>query len=511
MTTVHLNSPQVEIREHRLGSITGYAGSAAELAGCSRSGPLRERNRSFSQCLGCSTSNAACTVILIQDAAVISHGPVGCSGCLHEYAFTYRVNGVHRGLEHPTQRRIFSTNLEETDTVYGGERKLAEAIRAAHARTGAKAIFIITTCASGIIGDDVEGVADAAEAELGVPVVAIFCEGFRSRIWTSGFDAGYHGIARKLIHPATRRQADLVNVINFWGSDIFSPLFARLGLRPNYITPYATVASLGESSEAVATVQICATLGSYLGAALEQVHGVPELKAPAPYGLKATDRWWRELGRLTGKEAEVETLLQEERAAHLPRILELKALLAGKSAFVTAGAAHGHALIAVLAELGLKVRGAAVFHHDPVYDSGSAESDSLQAVVQDHGDIPRYTVCNKQEFELVNVLMRERPDLLLARHGGMTLWGAKLGIPSLLIGDEHFGMGYQGLVAYGERILEALENDEFVTNLARHAVNPYTDWWLRQDPYLFLEGAAGDPREPGAATASPSPEGALPS
>ena len=488
MSTINLKNPQVEVREHRLGSITGFEGAASQLAGCCGGSP-KERNRSFSQCLGCSTSNAACTVILIQDAAVISHGPVGCSGNLHEYAFTYRVNGVQRGLEHPTQRRIFSTNLDESDTVYGGERKLAEAIREVHGRTGAKAIFIITTCASGIIGDDVESLASEAEAELGIPVVAIFCEGFRSRIWTSGFDAGYHGIARKLIKPATRKQPDLVNVINFWGTDIFTALFGRIGLRPNYITPYATVAGIAQSSEAVATVQICATLGSYLGAALEQVHGVPELKSPAPYGIQATDRWWRELGQLTGRSREVETLLQEERAAFLPRIQELKALLTGRSAYVTAGAAHGHALIAILSELGLRVTGAAVFHHDPVYDSGSEQSDSLQAVVRDHGDIPRYTVCNKQEFELVNLLVRQRPDVLLARHGGMTLWGAKLGIPSLLIGDEHFGMGYQGLVNYGERILEALENDEFVKNLARHAVNPYTDWWLKQDPYLFLEGA----------------------
>jgi len=490
MSQINLQNPEVEVRENRLGSITGYAGPASELVGCARGGTLRERGRSFSQCLGCSTSNAACTVVLIQDAAVISHGPVGCSGCLHEFAFTYRVNGVHRGLEHPTPRRIFSTNLEENDTIFGGNQKLAEAIREVHARTDAKVIFIITTCASGIIGDDVEGVAAEAEAELGLPVVAIFCEGFRSRIWTSGFDAGYHGIARKLIGPARERQPDLVNVINFWGTDIFTGLLGRVGLRPNYITPYATVADIARSSGAAATIQICATLGSYLGAALEQVHGVPEIKEAAPFGLAQTERWWRELGRVTGRQEPVEQLLAEERERCLPRIQELRARLEGRTAYVTAGAAHGHALIAILRDLGLRVAGAAVFHHDPRYDHGAEVPDALEGTLRDHGDLPHYNVCNKQEFELVNILSRERPDILLARHGGMTLWGAKLGIPSLLVGDEHFGIGYQGLVNYGERILEALENDEFVTNLARHAINPYTDWWLAQNPYTFLEGPA---------------------
>ena len=49
-------------------------------------------------------------------------------------------------------------------------------------------------------------------------------------------------------------------------------------------------------------------------------------------------------------------------------------------------------------------------------------------------------------------------------------------------------MGYEGLVQYGERILETIENDEFVKNLSQHCANPYTDWWLQQEPYTFLGG-----------------------
>ncbi|MDR1899392.1 MAG: nitrogenase [Treponema sp.] len=493
MSEVNLRAPSVPVREARLGSITGYAGGAGDLVGCARRGCLKEKNRSFSQCLGCSTSNAACTVILIQDAAVISHGPVGCAGCLHEFAFTYQVNGVHRGVLEPVQRRIFSTNMEEKDTVYGSGEKLAAAIREVYRRVKPAAIFIITTCASGIIGDDVQGIADEAEEEIGVPVVAIFCEGFRSKIWTSGFDAGYHGIARKLIKKAEKKQDDLVNIINFWGADFIGEWFKRLGLRANYLTPFATVAQIASSSGAAATMQVCATLGSYLGAALEQEFGVPEIKVSPPYGIPQTERWFRELGRITGRAEAVEVFLREERERWLPEIEVLREKLAGKTAYVTAGASHGHSLLALLKELGMEPQGAAIFHHDPLYDNGDEAADTLQNVVRDYGDVPRYTVCNKQEFELVNVLHRIRPDILLARHGGMTLWGAKFGIPSLLIGDEHFGMGYQGLVQYGRRILETMENDEFVKNFEKHAVNPYTQWWLAQDPHAFLgDEDAGD-------------------
>lgn len=488
MSNINLQIPEVAIREVRLGSITGFQGGAEELVQCSRCG-LKDKNRSFSQCLGCGTTHAACMVVLIQDAAVISHGPVGCSSCLHEFAFTYRVNSPLRGVENPTQRKIYSTNLQETDTVYGGERKLAAGIREVYERAHPNAIFVLTTCAAGIIGDDVESVCDAAEEELGIPVAAIFCEGFRSRIWTTGFDAGFHGIARKLIKPPRERRDDVINVINFWGSDIFSEWLRPFGVKPNYITPYSTVEHLAHSSESAATIQVCPTLGSYLGAALEQEYGVPEVKAAPPYGVEQTDRWFRTLGRMLHKEREAEEVIAAKKAEYLPKIAELREKLKGKTAYVTAGAAHGHALLSILGELGMRAQGAAIFHHDPLYDNGSEESDLLAQRVKTYGDVPNFNVCNKQEFELVNALNRLRPDVLLARHGGMTLWGAKLGIPSLLVGDEHYSMGYEGILRYGERILETIENDEFVKNLEKHAINPYTKWWLTQEPNAFLGGA----------------------
>ncbi|MDR2671753.1 MAG: hypothetical protein LBC35_00310 [Coriobacteriales bacterium] len=485
MPHVNLQVPAVAVREIRLNTITGFAGNATELVSQSRCGGLVDQSRSFTQCLGCSTSNAACMVTLVQDGVVISHGPVGCSSCLHEFAFTYRVNAPLRGVQNPTQRHIYSTNLSEDDTVFGGNQKLADTIREVARRDTPQVIFVITTCASGIIGDDVEGIATEAEEELGIPVVAIFCEGFRSKVWTSGFDAGYHGIARKLVRPP-RHKRPIINVINFWGSDIFSRWFEQFDASPNFITPYATTESLAYSSEALASVQACTTLGSYLSGALEQEYGVPALRAAPPYGVAATDRWLRELGTLLDKPEAAEKIIARDRAEFLPRVEELRSQLKGKSAYVTAGAGHGHSLLAVLAELGIKAQGAALFHHDPTNDIDSEDADSLVAAVRDYGDVPNFNICNKQEFELVNVLNRIRPDILLARHGGMTLWGAKLGIPSLLIGDEHYGMGYEGLVNYGEAILEIVENDEFVKNLAKHSINPYSKWWLEQPPYTFL-------------------------
>lgn len=488
MKTINIKSSQVEIREIRLGSITGFQGTAGELVRCAHAGKLQDNVRSFSQCMGCSSGNAFCQLCMIRDAVVINHAPIGCLGDAFGFNFVYRVGQMERGLP-PELGRYFSTNITEKDTIFGAAEKLEQTVREVYAKYKPNAVFITTSCASGIIGDDVDRVADDLTEELGIPVVSCHCEGFRSRIWTTGFDSAYHSIVRKIVKPP-KEKSNKVNIINFWGSHIFDGFLGRLGYEPRYIVPFSTVAELMEISDAAATIQICTTLGTYLGAALEQVYGVPEIKSPPAYGVAGTDIWMREIGRVLNREEEIEKIIAEEHERILPEIEKYREKLKEKTAYITAGAAHGHALIALLRELGMEVQGAAIFHHDPIYDNGEEISDALAHTVATYGDVPNYNVCNKQAYELANILNRVRPDVMIARHGGMTVWGAKLGIPSLLIGDEQFGFGYQGVVNYAKRLLETIDNVEFVTNLAKHSSMPYTKWWMEQDPYTFLGGSA---------------------
>jgi nitrogenase molybdenum-iron protein alpha chain len=486
MTPIDLRTPEVQVREVRLGSITGFSGTAQQLVGCSHARSIREQTRSFQQSMMCSSSAAFCQLSMIMDAAVINHAPIGCAGDFPGFQATYRIGGQERGLP-PLLGRYFNSNITESDTVFGAAEKLGCVIREVYRRVRPKAIFVTTSCASGIIGDDIEGTVKAAEEELGIPVIACVCEGFRSRIWTSGFDSAYHSVVRGLVKPP-RTRTNKVNIINFWGSHVFEELLGRLGYEVNYILPFSTVEQLSRVSESAATIQICPTLGSYFGAALEQIYGVPEIKSPPAYGLAGTDTWLRELGRVLDVSDEVERLIEDEHVRIEPELARYRKKFAGKTAYLTAGAAHGHAIIALLRELGFQVKGAAIFHHDPLYDNQDPTSDALAQNVRLYGDVPNYSVCNKQEYEIVNLLTRHRPDLLVARHGGMAHWGVKLGIPSFLVDDEQFGFGYQGILNYGERIEDTLDNREYIANFSARTQSPYTDWWLEQDPFSFLGG-----------------------
>jgi nitrogenase molybdenum-iron protein alpha chain len=181
---INLRTPQAETREQRLGTITQWEGGALELArdsaftyGCGRDcGPggrrLCELSSPYSQASMCAEQIAVTNATIIKDAVVIQHSPIGCAA---SQSFTSRYSrdlAARRGWK-PEDPKSICTNLGERDMVFGGVERLAGAIREAYQRHRPRVIFVATSCATGIIGDDVDGTARQLEEEIGVPVVPL--------------------------------------------------------------------------------------------------------------------------------------------------------------------------------------------------------------------------------------------------------------------------------------------------------------------------------------------------
>lgn len=479
-----------QVRERRLKSILSYEGTAQSLNAGSKTRKLKTGKTPFTQCSDCSQMCAETLSYSIKDAAVIVHSPIGCCSAASATDVALGVVAKTRGIAEEQRVNAICSNINERDTVYGALDKLRHAIDVAFTRYNPAAIFVQSSCAAGIIGDDIESVTDEKMRQYGIPVVPVFCEGFKSKVWTSGFDAVFHGVLRKMVKPPRERQNDLVNLFNFQGSDSFTNLLGLLGLRVNYLLPLADVEDIAYMSEAACTAHICETLATYVAKGLEDEYGVPEVKAPAPFGIAWTDEWLREIAKHTGKTDVVEEAIASEHARIKEDIDALREQLSGKTVYVYAGDSYAHSLTNMAIELGMKPVGITTLHHDQRVDNDDEALNTLGKLIEDHGDIDHFTVCNKQPYQVVKLLDRIRPDVLIVRHMGLTVTGTKLGIPTICEGDVNVSAGYDGIVKLGQRIVQVLKAQAMLNTMAAHVEWPYTQWWLDHEDIRYKKETA---------------------
>ena len=502
---INLDLPSVKNRELRLGTIISWNGSAEDLvkesdfegrskfggSGCAgKKGPgckLCELEMPFSQQAMCCHAIIETQCANITDCILIEHSPIGCSARLPRINLTYKGGLARRG--RPVQNiNVLSTNLRENDMVFGASERLRKTIREGYERYNPKAIFVAMACSTAIIGEDIISTSDEMEEELGIPVIPLECEGFRSKHWSTGFDIAQHAVLRRIVKKEPKEKKDIINIVALWGTDYFTDILKPLGLDVNYLIDMASFDELAQASEARATSTFCHTLGSYFGKALEDEYGVPQIHAPMPYGFAGTDAWLREIARVTGKEDIIEDYIESEHQRVLPKIEELRGQLKGLKGFVATGSAYAHAIIEVIRELGVEVDGSIVFHHDPVYDSGDEHENSLKFLTDNYGNIPDFSVSKTQQFQLYGLLKRADPDFIIIRHNGVAPLALKMGVPALPMGDEHIAVGYDGMIRVGEALIEILARKKFGDLLSKNIKLPYTQWWLDQeDPFIIAK------------------------
>ncbi|KQC05761.1 MAG: hypothetical protein APR53_06475 [Methanoculleus sp. SDB] len=135
---------------------------------------------------GCTLTGALAVTAFVPDGISIIHGPSGCAhhhvSLLHSTLMQYDI------LPMP---RIMSTGLGEREVIFGGEESLEETIAAAIERSP-HAVFVISTCVAGTIGDDTEGI---CRREWEIPVIPIDCAGFLGGSFSDGFSRALTGLS----------------------------------------------------------------------------------------------------------------------------------------------------------------------------------------------------------------------------------------------------------------------------------------------------------------------------
>lgn len=481
---INLDSSNVATRENRIGSITGYIGSLSDLANQSQCGTLKGCSRCFSQSSTCLSSCALGQLSAIRDVAVIHHGPSGCSVASAGAYYLDKVMAKKRGVT--TNSVYVGTDMNEKDTIFGSAESLGTIILEVNNRYQPQAIFVTSSCATGIIGEDIDSVVDDVKEKVDVPIVAVHCEGFKSRIWATGFDISDHAVLSTIVKPPKEKR-NTINFKNFYESarpEIID-IFKNFDLEPIFLYCNSTVEELEHISESLATTCICGTLGNYLGNGLEEKYGVPYIRTINPLGIAGFETWIREIGRVTEKSEVVERYIVSQRDIYIPQIEEIKKDLKGLKAVLGMGPGYTFEVSRVLDELGIEVVWALAWHYDKQYENGDVPP-SMEFLIEHDMDFET-SVADQQNYEVMNILNKYQPDLYLSRHPGSTVWAIKNGTPAVYVADEYMIFGYKHTLEFAQSILDSIHNRSFEKNLARRVKLPYTDWWYAQNVDNFLE------------------------
>lgn len=477
---INTNAKNAEGRPSRLHSITNFDGELRKLLQCDNCGVGQcgsLKGRGLNQSNSCSNHTSLITLSYIRDIVVVDHAPIGCA------ASTIQMNNLHnkrgkkvRGLP-LTNLRIFSTNMNEADGVFGATEKLRTTILAAYERHHPEAVIVTTSCVSGIIGEDITSVTDELAEELNIPIIPVFCEGLKSKIWADGFDAGQHALMKYLVEKPEKK-SNKVNFINFYGGirEKFKDMLAAIDLEPQFVANFATIEELKKISEATATVTVCGTVGTYLGTALEEQYGVPFLGEVPPHGIRNYETMYKKIAEIVGKEAEAEAYLQKEREKYMPEIERLREKLAGTRAVLGMGPGFAFSFVSVMEELNITVEHVIGFHYDRKLD-GNKKTTADLILDEEHAHL-HTSICDLQNFEILRILNEIKPDVFVNRHNSVGGDCIKLGIPLIFLGNEYAAFGYAAMVEFGNRILDSLTNRNFVQNISKHTKIPYKREWI---------------------------------
>ena len=473
------------VRESKKGRVNDYGGTGKKAEESFRKGCLKKADRSFAQGLQCQQINSMAALMSLEDAVFIAHSPQGCIGCTSLAVDMYRVGQAHRGVKHIKNPHIIVTNLDQKSVIFGGEKKLRDSVNKAIERYDPKLIFVFASCASGVIGDDIDAIcADLQKDAEKAIIVPIHCEGFKSKICASGFDAAFIAIEKYILSKEKVAKKDnLVNLfapvsISYADQKEMERMLGLLGIETNYIPFYSSLEKIRKIPSAAASTSICKVFADEFMKELETVYDIPYSHTVMPIGLRNTDKWFRGIAKVMGKEKEADEIIEKEHERITPLVKKIRDRLQGKRVFICGGTGRSFAAAALIDDFGMELVGL----ETPTYDDDAqVDIEYLNSI---HKDFV-VDIANMQPFEQVNLIQKIKPDVFI----GVPEWAAKLGLPTTHVLDmKRPTMGYDGLIFLGNKIADQLENPGFNKKLSRHVKLPYKESWYSEDAFKYIVG-----------------------
>jgi nitrogenase molybdenum-cofactor synthesis protein NifE len=364
----------------------------------------------------CVYSGARVVLNPVTDAIHLIHGPIGCAG------YTWDIRGAKSsGVE--TNRSSFSTDMKEIDVVFGGEKKLSNAIDELVGFYRPPVIFVYSTCIVGIIGDDLEAVCKTASMKHNIPVIPVKSEGFKGNK-SDGYKAACDALKQLIKRPQEGKAAEKkpeirykitkprINILGDFNvaGDVWliKPLFEQMGIEVIVsLTGDSTASSISRASEADLNLVQCSGSMTYLAKWLQREYGIPYLTISF-FGIEDISIAIQKTAEYFGSEEikqKAEEILETEINHIMPEISRIRERVKGKKAAIyMGGPAKALTLIKGFSELGMEV---------VIIGTQTGKKEDYEQISYSVRD-GTVIVDDANPLELAELLVKQKADLMVA-------------------------------------------------------------------------------------------------
>ncbi|HEY3425197.1 MAG TPA: nitrogenase component 1 [Negativicutes bacterium] len=271
----------------------------------------------------CALTGAAAFFAGIPDAVMIVNGPLWC--------YFYALRHLEKSCT-TVGTRFYCSQPDNNAVVYGTEDCLVDLLQFIRENSRPSVLLIENSCAIGLIGDDIAGI--ASQVKLPCPVICIDSGGL-----TGGYWEGYRAAAKAYLAmmPLLKRSIVQPRTVNLLGCTIgyynaandIRELKRMLALAGYQVLACpgagSSTAEIAAMTQAELNIVVHEELGLDLAHRLHQDYGMPYLSLLPPYGLEGSLTWLKTIGQklsidkqsLQFVQHEVDNLERQLRAATL--------------------------------------------------------------------------------------------------------------------------------------------------------------------------------------------------
>jgi nitrogenase molybdenum-iron protein alpha chain len=311
-----------------------------------------------------------------RDIINLTHGPIGCGF----YSWLTRRNQTRPPSEASSNYMTycFSTDMQDEDIVFGGEKKLKAALQEAYDIFKPKAISIFSTCPVGLIGDDIHAVAKEMKEKLGINIWGFSCEGYKGVSQSAGHHIANNAIFTHVVGlddtvMDAKYKINLLGEYNIGGDGfIIEELLNKCGIDlVSTFSGNSTYNQFANCHTADLNTVMCHRSINYVADMLELKYGIPWIKVSF-LGPASTASSLRKIAAYFGDQElidRVEEVISEEMVPVDAKIKEVKPRLEGKTAMMFVGGSRAHHYQELFRAMGMEVLSAGYeFAHRDDYE-----------------------------------------------------------------------------------------------------------------------------------------------